>query len=168
VRYELPDGLYAYDCPTTDANRPALGAVPALLLRTRLVPLAVPFVAMADAESVQTRGRYAMACVAVRVEVPTAVKVNVTLVCDVSVKAPVTVPLVYGDTRVSGESIDAVFVMLAEDGVDEYDAVKVGFVTVAPISTVDPPEKPVIEKPAPMSSLVSCRSENAEPFEFPT
>lgn len=131
---------------------------------TALVPLAVAPVAPAVPTPPKVRGAHAIACVAVRVVDPTAVRVKVVDTAEVWVKAPVTVPLVNGVVRFVGELVPSVFVIAALAGVAVYEAENEGLVTVAPISTVPqaPQLNPVMLKPGRISSWVSWRGVEVE------
>lgn len=140
--------------PTTTGASP--GLVPertSLVLKTAVVPDAVTVdVAPAAPTPPNTRGFQTISCAFVGLAVLTAVRVKVVVVCAVLRKDPTTVPLVNGVVSVRGLSIESVFVMFALIGRLEYEAVNDGFVTVAPISTVLPPEKVTMEKPGVNSS----------------
>jgi hypothetical protein len=94
-------------------------------------------------------------CVAVLVEAPTAVSVNVVHPIELVGIVPVIIADVNGVASTCGELILAVFVIEAEVGVAEYAAINAGLITEAPSSTVEPPEKDVIEKPGAILSAVS-------------
>jgi hypothetical protein len=96
------------------------------------------------------RGCHVYCWVAVCVEAPVAVSVTVVVAIAEWWKLPTMVPVVNGELRTSGESIESVLVMLALDGTPVYVATHVGFVTVCPSSS-DPaqPVKELIVNPPP-------------------
>jgi hypothetical protein len=100
-------------------KNPALGIVPAPPFRTAEVPLAVAVVAPAVPRPANVRHCQVVDVLAVLVTLVTDVadKVKVTVVGDACENEPTIVPLVYGEDRNSGESIESVFVTFALAGV---------------------------------------------------